>query len=146
MELLHLLGQSCVVNTVWTNKINQFYDCIATIDARKEHENFLKNEHKLDFLFLQCFNIMANPNKNIITNHFNYKLSNKFVLSHRLNFCLPLDNMQRENFLPSSRYDCTNCSIMYPIFLHQAFALKAGLSNLVHAIVALQSMLVTPSI
>ena len=59
--------------------------------------NLLKNKYKLNFLFQQSFGSMAVPNKNRIINFSNNTLSNtkEFVLSHGLNFCLPLNNVER---------------------------------------------------
>ena len=78
---------------------------------------------------------MAKPNKDTIINLSNYKLSPKeeFVLSHELNFCLPSHSVQREEIFAEFEVLIGQLLRHVPYSSEQFSALKAGLSDLVHA-------------
>ena len=112
----------------------RFCRYIATIDERKERELSIKNERKLKFFF-QRFGNMAKPNKDTIINLSNYKLSptEEFVLSHRLNFCLPPHSVQREEIFAEFEVLIGQLLHHVPHSSEQFSALKARLSDLAHA-------------
>ena len=78
---------------------------------------------------------MVKPSKNIIINLFNYKLSTtkEFVLSHKLNFCLPPYSVQREKIFAGFEVHIRQLLHHIPHSSEQFSALKARLSDLVHA-------------
>ena len=113
----------------------RFCRYIATIDERKQRELSIKNERKLKLLFQQRFGNMAKPNKDIVINLSNYKLSptDEFVLSHGLNFCLPPPSVQREEIF--AEFEALIGQLLYhvPHSSKQFSALKARSSDLAHA-------------
>ena len=113
----------------------RFCRCIATIDERKERELSIKTERKLNLLFQQQFSNKAKPNKDTIFNFTNYKLSQtqEFVLSHRLNFCLPPHSVQREEIFAEFEVLIGQLLHHVPHSFKQFSALKARLSDLAHA-------------
>ena len=113
----------------------RFYKYIAIIDKRKERELSIKNEQKLKFLFHQRFGNMVKLNKNTIINLSNYKLflTEEFVLSHGLNFCLPPNSVQREEIFAEFEVFIGQLLHHVPHSSEQFSALKAKLSDLAHA-------------
>ena len=113
----------------------RFCRYIAIIEEWKKRKLSIKNKRKLKFLFQQRFVNMAKPNKDTIMNLSNYKLSptEEFVFSHGLNFCLPPHSVQREEIFAEFEVLIGQLLHHIPHFPEQFSALKARLSDLVHA-------------
>ena len=113
----------------------QFCHYLAIIDECKEAANQKKNERNLNLFFRHQLGNKAHPNKKNIVNLSDYKLSNteEFVLSHKLNFCLPLSSVNREEVL-------AEFELLYAQLVHhksqsveQTATLRARLDDLAHA-------------
>ena len=78
---------------------------------------------------------MAKPNKDTIINLSNYKLSltEEFVLSHRLNFCLPPHSVQQEEIFAEFGVLIGQLLHHVPHSSEQFSVMKARLSDLAHA-------------
>ena len=100
----------------------------------KEKENISKKQTQFCLLRLQRFGNTAKPYKKNIKNLYDHKLSltEEFVLSHKLNFCLLPTNPKRRK---CCRVWSTYCSTSAPSpsITRQHSALKATLSDLAHA-------------
>ena len=103
-------------------------------DNVKEKENLSKNERNLRLLRLQRFSNTANLDHKNITNLSDYKLSptEKFVLSHGLNFCLPPTNSKREGIFAEFKILIAQLQHHQPQLPKKHSALKAKLSDLAH--------------
>ena len=89
----------------------------------------------MSLLRLQRFGNTANPDKKSITNVSDYKLSltEEFVLSHGLNFCLPPIHLKREEIFAEFEVLFAQLQYHQSCSVEKHSALNAKLSDLAHA-------------
>ena len=101
----------------------------------KGKEILSKNKRNLRLLRLQRFVNTAIPDKKNISNLFYYKVSltEEFVLSHGLNFCLPPTNPKREGIFVEFKVLIAQLQHHRPQSPEKHSAFKAKLCDLAHA-------------
>ena len=126
MLVLPQRAQNQILKMVWSRRF---------IPKLPKEVNQKKNSNNLRRLFQHHFGNQTSFQKNIITNLSDYKLSDteQFVLSHGMSFCLPPTSIKRGEVFADFEVLYAQQDHHKPRSKEQLAALKARLSDLVHA-------------